>query len=647
MTAIPPDPTAGGIARVVVEVEPFHLDRPFDYLVPDDLDDPVQVGSRVEVVFAGRRRRGLVVALADHTDVPPGRLRPLRRVLGPHVWATPADIEVFRWAADRFGAPLADVVRHALPSRTVAVERAAADQGWFPGPAPRPDLDLAAPDGPWGHYGPGGPALATAVATGHGAFVWRPVPGEDVGAAVADLVRRCLAGGRDALVIVPDAGSRAARSFRVALARDVPGEAVVDVRGDLGPRASYRAWLRARCGQARVVIGERGAAFWPLPRLGLGVVLDEANPALKERRSPRHHSREVVLERTRRAGGVGLLVTTVPSAATWRLLRDRRLVPVTASRADERRAAPRVRVDDAREGPRTRLGPHAVPALRRAVAAGRYGVVLAARRGEGRALACSRCGERVRCPRCAASLAAAGRGWACGTCGWEGPARPCRECGATAFVPLAAGAQRLAEELTRTIDAPVAVLEGHDQPAPPPPAVLVMTRGSVMDEPPGPVGAVVLPDLDALARRPAADAPEDALRLAMTLAGWAVGSADVEVVVRTDEPDGAVVAALARWDPGGFWRDEAPRRAEIHFPPAAHAVALHVGGDPTPVVEVLVRLLPFDRVLGPIREADGRHRFLLLPDDRGDLLQELRPWREAWSKDGRDVRVDVDPVDLG
>ena len=41
----------GEVTRVVVEVEPFHLDRPFDYLVGDA---EVVVGSRVEVVFAGR-----------------------------------------------------------------------------------------------------------------------------------------------------------------------------------------------------------------------------------------------------------------------------------------------------------------------------------------------------------------------------------------------------------------------------------------------------------------------------------------------------------------------------------------------------------------------------------------------------------------
>ena len=48
-----PRPT---IARVVVEVGQLHLDRPFDYLIGDDVE--VVAGQRVMVPFAGRSVRG-------------------------------------------------------------------------------------------------------------------------------------------------------------------------------------------------------------------------------------------------------------------------------------------------------------------------------------------------------------------------------------------------------------------------------------------------------------------------------------------------------------------------------------------------------------------------------------------------------------
>lgn len=618
-------------------------------------------GQRVQVDFGGRRRRALVVEVASDTDVAPGRLKPVARLLGDHVWARPDEIEVFRWLADRTGAPLADVVRHALPDRVVEVERRAADAGWFPpGTARRPRSDPAPDPGhldvAWAGYGDDGRALREATAAGTGSFLWRPLPGEDLAARVGELVQLALAGDRDVLVVVADPSSPAADGVVAAA-----GDLAVDLRGGPAARAIYRRWLEARCGRARVVVGTRSVALWPLERLGLAVVLDEANPALKERRSPRHHVREVVLERARRAGGVGLLIGMVPSAPAWRLLRERRVTPVVPTREAERGARPRVRLVTGEGGPRTRLSAEATTALRRATRAGAYGVVLAARRGEGRALVCGRCGQRSACPTCASSLLLGVRPHprapqpvACEGCGWRASRLPaCDRCGERRPVPLAAGAAWLGRELGRNLaDVPVAVLEGHARTPPPPPAVLVTTRGSVLDTPPGPVGAVVLPDLDGSLRRPSLDAAEDTLRLAFQIGSWAAHplTMDVlpeggEVVVQSREPDHHAVAALVRWDPGSFWRAEVPIRAPLRFPPTSVAIRIGVDQDATDAAARLREALPEgDELLGPSPD-EGRQGFLCKSDSRAATLAAIRPLREAWSRDGIGCRIDVDPVD--
>lgn len=643
-------------------MEPDHLDRPFDYALPETLVPCIRVGSRVEVDFAGRRVRGLVVALSEDTSQ--GKLREVRRVLGPHSWATPDEIEVLRWAAERFAAPTAAVVRHALPQRVADVERRAEEAGWFPpGRAARPPDPprVAADEGTWSPYGEAGSELRAAAEAGAGAYYWRPLPHEDLGARLVELVGATLAGGRDVLVVVPEPKSSAADAVALAF-RDV----AVDTRGRAGARRLYRGWLETRCGQVRVVIGERGVAFWPLARLGLGIIVDEANPALKERRAPRHHAREVVLERARRAGATSLLVGTVPSAAAWRLLATRRLRPVVPDRGAERVAAPIVHVDDrSLSGFPGRFGTAALEALRSCLKRGELGVVLAARRGEGRALLCSRCGERFACPICDSSLAvAASPAILCEGCGWTTQRQRlrCTRCGGDVFAPLAAGAERLGSELTRTFrHAVVAVLEGYAQPSPPPPAIVVMTRGSALSEPPGPVGAVVLADLDGQLRRPTLDAAEDALRLAFRVASWPSRSTGVDrarsrsrgslvpdgsVVVQTREPGHHAVRALVHWDPGGFWREEARRRAELRFPPAAYAIRLEVRSDGRRVASDLRGVLPSsDQVLGP-RPLGDRSGLLIKSSDRSATLAALTPLRVAWSYEGLDVRVDVDPIDV-
>lgn len=647
------------IARVAVEVEPYHLDRPFDYGV-GDTDPPV--GARVEVVFAGRVRKGVVLERVAETDVPDGRLRDLKRVLGEHVWITPDEVDTARWVAHRWGGTLADVLRHTLPGRTVDVERRAAAAGWFP-TAERVQAPPAPSTAAWARYGDGGARLVAAVATGAGRFVWRPLPDEQVAERVTELVRVALAGDRDVLVVVPDPVSPVADAVLAAA-----GDLAVDAREKASDRVTYRRWLQARTGQARVVVGGRGVALWPLHRPGLFVVLDEANPAHKELRSPRHHVREIALERARRSDGVALLVGTVASAATWRLLREQRITPVAGERDIEEAAAPPVVVDS---DPRGRLGTAATQALRAAARDGAHGVVLATRRGEGRALACHECGEALRCPECESTVAADGRGVLCLGCGWARPRRPrCPACrAADSWVPLRAGAQRLAAELARSLpDVPVHALEGHAPEVPPAPAVLVVTRGSVLDAPPGPVGAVVVPELDALTRRPVVDAGEDALRLCLALAGWVARSgigptradlpddvgdvpqrADDEVprvVVQTREPDGPVARAITAWDPSDYWRSEAPLRDELGFPPGGRLVRVDApAAEADEVGPALTSAVGRHAiVLGPLRDEE-RARWLCKTDDVPGLLSALHDQRVVWSKAGADVRVDVDPLE--
>jgi len=651
------------IARVVLEGVPLHLDAPLDYLVPTS--ETIVPGQLVMVGLRGRAHRGLVVSVGTASEVPAARLRAITRPLGPVVWVEPEELELFRWAADRFGAPLGDVLRFALPSRVVDVERIATRDGWLPQaqPSERPlAAPAACPDG-WRSYGSGGVALHAAAHAGSGTHYWTPLPGEDVAARLTELVQQCLAGGRDALLIVPDAKSPTA-----AHVLDAVGPDAVDLRGGPGKRAVHRAWLAARTGRARVVIGERGAVFLPLQSLGLAVVLEEASPSHKERRSPRHHAREVVLERARRAGAVGLAVGTMPSAMCRALVEAGRMTAVGAGSATILARRPRILLESGDLEARARLSRPAVALLRSATEQGGYGVVLAARRGEGRALVCARCSMLLRCHRCSASVARrADGGWWCPTCGEASARAPfCARCGPTTFVPLAAGAERLGQELRRMLPVPVAVLEGYAAQAPPPPAVLVMTRGSALDRPPegGPVLGVVLPDIDGALRRPSLDAAEDALRLAFTVAGWtvagtmqagpqdpAVHDADPKapsVVVDTREPEHHALRALVAWDPDLFWAEETDLRRPVRLPPVGQVIRIDVHTHGLDLPAMLAGALPTgDRLVGPLPLEGGTAAYLLTVEDRVRTLSALRPIREDLSRRGLDVRLDVDPIDLG
>ncbi|MCP5523908.1 MAG: primosomal protein N' [Verrucomicrobiales bacterium] len=108
------------IARVTLEIA---LRREFDYLIPEELVDRVEVGTRVKVPFGPRSVLGVVTALADES--PHTNLRPIERVIGARSLVTPRVLDLARWIAAYYCCPVELALKSVLPE---AVRREQA--GW-------------------------------------------------------------------------------------------------------------------------------------------------------------------------------------------------------------------------------------------------------------------------------------------------------------------------------------------------------------------------------------------------------------------------------------------------------------------------------------------------------------------------------------
>jgi len=129
------------IAKVLVEIG---LDREFDYLVPPELEALVTVGVRVLVPFGRTEQRGTVVGLTDHSDH--AALKAIREVVGRKPVIEPRILNLARWLAEYYGAPVEHAVRAVLPGavrdhRSRFKERLFVAPVTPPGGAPEPGLE--------------------------------------------------------------------------------------------------------------------------------------------------------------------------------------------------------------------------------------------------------------------------------------------------------------------------------------------------------------------------------------------------------------------------------------------------------------------------------------------------------------------------
>ncbi|MGI8698440.1 MAG: primosome assembly protein PriA, partial [Mycobacteriales bacterium] len=231
----PPPAVSLPVARVAVDVALAHLDRLFDYSVPENMAAAATRGARVRVRFAGQLVDGFVVdrvAESGHD----GRLAPLARVVSAEPVLSPEVAGLARAVADRYAGTLADVLRLAIPPRHARVEAVASAE-------PLPSQPVPAPEA-WAGYRSGETFLSALAAGRPPRAVWTALPGPGWPAELAAAVQATLAGGRGAVVVLPD-GRDVARLDSALQAALGTGHHVA-LTADLGPAERYRRWLAVR-----------------------------------------------------------------------------------------------------------------------------------------------------------------------------------------------------------------------------------------------------------------------------------------------------------------------------------------------------------------------------------------------------------------
>jgi len=98
------------IARVTLELA---LRKEFDYLIPPDLSEQIDVGSRVQVPFGPRKVLGCVTALAEESAH--AKLKPILKVIGAQTLVTPKILKLARWISEYYCCAPETALKSVLP----------------------------------------------------------------------------------------------------------------------------------------------------------------------------------------------------------------------------------------------------------------------------------------------------------------------------------------------------------------------------------------------------------------------------------------------------------------------------------------------------------------------------------------------------
>jgi len=725
------------VLRVALPVPLLTL---FDYL-PPTLGE-ASAGSRVLVPFGRGKQVGVVVTIDAETAVGSDRLKQVIRLLDDTPLLDPELMQTLAWAADYWlGAPgeayanaLPLALREAKPlpalgdeywSLTVAGQGAhdagsrrggskallallagvptsahsmSAQQltellpGWreparrlaavgLLARSERPPLNQALP----ASFAPQlndeqQQAVATVSASlgQYQPFLLDGVTGSGKTEVYLALIEQVLAQGRQALLLVPEIGLAPQTVRRL---RERLGVIVEVLHSNLSEGDRARAWLRARNGNARVILGTRSAVFTPLPQAGLIIVDEEHDSAYKQQEGFRYHARDLALVRARALGVPVLLGSGTPSLESLANAESGRYRTLHLRARPGAIRPPQVQIIDMRA---QRLEHGMSPALLAAVAdtlaRGEQALVFRNRRGYAPVLLCHSCGWHAQCPRCdrPLTLHAGRRQLLCHHCDYQ-TRMPvaCPTCGAGDLKPQGQGTERLEEalvaqfpqvpvlrfdrETTRRRDAFEQLLETlrDDQPA-----ILVGTQMLAKGHDLPNLTLVAIVGVDEGLHSVDFRAGERLAQLVVQVAGRAGRARKPgRVLLQTHQPEHPLLRNLLAHGYAAAARDLMAERHQIQLPPYSHQVLLRADAPQREDVDAFLAdahaALPGNdqlQIAGPmpapmpLRAGRQRGQLLLEAASRQTLHGMLRSWQLTLAAlpSARRVRwsLDVDPIDL-
>jgi len=647
--------TPASIARVCIDTPLPHLDRLFDYSVPDKWRAQAHVGARARVRFAGRLVNAVIVETATHSDFD-GALTPLNSVAAMPSY-TPQALTLARAVADRYGGSLWDVLRLMAPPRVAAVEK----REWE-SPAVNLERYRAAAQHCESDAREGG--LDGWDVTQAPRVVWTVPPERETRTTVP--ARRLLAAplavaaaGRTALVVVPDA--RAIQALERALndrgltrwtSRSGGDYTVLD--HDDGASRRYSSYLAGMRGHVRLIIGTRPAVLHPVTDLGLVAVWDEGSNTYEEPHAPYPHARTVAAMRVGVDGCGLLLASFAPSVDAAALVAHEWAHAAHAPRDTVRQMAPAVDVlTETRREAEGGSGWHWMPGsawrhLTRAIAHGPVAVVVP-RAGYVHALACAKCGTWAACLACGGTLRMPARGAApeCTACERTHEHWHCAECQSSTPKQVRQGVERVTEQL-RVMARGWAVHASTGATGPLPDfaveaGMVVATPGALPAVGGGYSHIVVVG-----AQTPASGglgAEMTAVRWWLAVAALARPRGDGGAVTLVGDLPESVQRALTTWSPWSTAVDEYTERAQLGLPPARRVLRISAArADCAAVVAEVEQGVRSGQWAAPtvVNDDDGV-TVLVTRSDAGPLTAHLRQCQRQWSRaNEREIRLRVD-----
>ena len=483
-------------------------------------------------------------------------------------------------------------------------------------------------------------------------------------AAIEEVIRQ----GRQVIVLIPEIALTYQTLTRFT---ERFGDKVSILNSRLSKGEKYDQWLRAKNGDAEIMIGPRSALFVPFPNLGLIIIDEEHEGSYKSEQTPKYHAREVAIEKARMENASVILGSATPSLESYKNALDGRYRLWELTKRAKEAVMPQVYIEDLREelkcGNRSMFSCRLKSLMEERLNRGEQIMLFLNRRGYAGFVSCRSCGHVIECPHCDVSMTYHRDGTLrCHYCGYEQPmVQRCPECGSPYVAAFGLGTQKVEAALyrefpkarvlrmdmdtTRKKHSHEEILSAFSNGEA---DILVGTQMSVKGHDFANVTLVGILAADLSLHANDYRAGERTFQLLTQAAGRAGrGEKTGEVVIQTYSPEHYSIVTAAKQDYHAFYKEEISYRTMLQYPPVWQMLVVFLSGEDNARVKALagtmaemVRHMDL-MVIGPSEASFGKindqYRWVIYIKNKNyDTLVQAKDRLEEWI-DQNNIRKNV------
>ncbi|MDX2163847.1 MAG: primosomal protein N' [Gammaproteobacteria bacterium] len=422
---------------------PSPLYKTFDYIAPDNFSaENFKPGLRVKIPWRDHELIGIILSVSFHSEVPIHKLKPAIEILDTEPLFSESVYKLILFAAEYYHYPIGEVFAAALPTllrqgRNTEYKHHANEFESLPEVAPAlTEHQRVAVD------------RIMHEKNQFKIYLLFGVTGSGKTEVYLQIIDAVIKQNKQALILVPEIGLTPQTVMRFQQRFPV---LISVLHSGLTDTERHTAWLQAKNGDAKIVIGTRSAIFVPLKNPGIIVLDEEHDLSFKQQEGFKYSARDLGVLRANYEHIPIILGSATPSLESLHNVELGRYECLKLpERAGEAVHPEFILLDLKKQAAPKGLSIALLENIQRHLKNNNQVLIFLNRRGYSPTLICYQCGWIATCRKCDANMTIhqSPSHLQCHHCGASRPVdKNCLECQSTSLAPMGTGTERIEETL--------------------------------------------------------------------------------------------------------------------------------------------------------------------------------------------------------